>query len=207
MSEVGDWDRKYPFAGDSTLTANTYFCSVLSLAGVISTPSSLGGVDFGLLLNRKTSYWIASHSVFHIGGFHFFFFLFWMKHLLLCKLIYEKWKKITWPRITPTISLRDAVFVWFIGCKWTFYIVLMKIMFWNPSLTRFVRYALCSSPLQWMQPFHSLLKCNGTVLILLVLHLPLASGHKLVWVREVGEIKRLYLDCPFLFFPKSLLKK
>lgn len=67
-------DRKYPFAGDSTGTANTYFCSVLSVAGVISTLSYLGGVDLGLLSNRKTSYWIASHSVLRIGGFPFFFF-------------------------------------------------------------------------------------------------------------------------------------
>lgn len=41
---------------------------------------------------------------------------------------------------------------------------------------------------------------------LLILFLPppsFASDHKLVWVRKGGQIKRLFIGCPFLFFPKG----
>lgn len=56
----------------------------------------------------------------------------------------------------------------------------------------------------FLQPLKK--QCKN-LLISLIPPSSLASDRKLVWVRKGGEIKRLNIDCPFLFFPKAFFFK
>ena len=86
----------------------------------------------------------------------------------------------------------------------------MKIMFWNlvDQICYLTPPVIHLPPSEvnttFLQPFK--MQCKNLLISFLTPPF-LASDYKLVWVRKGGQIKRLFIGCPFLFFPKGFFFK
>ena len=98
------------------------------------------------------------------------------------------------------------IFFFLIGCKSTFCIISMKIMFWNlaDQICYLTPPVIHLPPSEVNTTFLQPVKMQCKNLLISFLPPPFfASDYKLVWVRKGGQIKRLFIGCPFLFFPKG----